>query len=66
MIIEVEVQQKYGKPRFYPISDDAKILTKLLDRPTLTADHLDLCQEHGWSVEIKAPKYDLKQFLKSK
>lgn len=64
MKIEVEVQQKYGKPRFYPRSNDALFLAKLMDKPTLTADHLQLCNEHGWEVEIKAPKYELKQFLR--
>lgn len=64
MKIEVTVQQKYGKPRFYPSSDDAHFLTSLIGKPTLTAEHLQLCNGYGWQVEIKAPKYELKQFLK--
>jgi hypothetical protein len=64
MKIEVEIHQKYGKPRFYPRSDDAHFLAKLIDKPTLTATHLEMCNGYGWEVEIKAPKYELKQFLK--
>lgn len=63
MIIEVEIQQKYGKPRFYPISDDAKTLTDLLDRPTLTKEHLSKCKKAGWEVSIKAPAYRIEDFI---
>ena len=64
MKIEVEVHQRYGKPRFYPANDDAKFLTSLLGKPTLTTEHLEQCNAHGWDVVISAPKYELKQFLK--
>jgi hypothetical protein len=64
MQIEVEYHERYGKPRFYPSNDDSRFLAKLLDKPTLTAAQLELCDSYGWPVEIKAPKYDLKQFRK--
>jgi hypothetical protein len=65
MKIEVEIHQKYGKPRFYPANNEAQFIAKLLDKPTLTAAQLELCDGYGWDVEIKSPKYDLKQFIKS-
>jgi len=65
MKIEVEVHQKYGKPRFYPANDDAKFITRLIGSPTLTTAHLTACDEWGWEIDIKSPKYELKQFIKS-
>lgn len=63
MIIDVEIQQKYGKPRFYPISSDAKVLTDLIGKPTLTKEHLSKCKAAGWEVNIKAPEYRIEDFV---
>ncbi len=64
MQIEVEVRQNYGKPRFYPISDDAHFLANLIGKPTLSAKILEMCDAYKWVVEIRSPKYELKHFLK--
>lgn len=64
MIIEVEVKQRYGKPRFYPISDQAKLLTDLIGKPTLTTEHLAKCKAAGYEINIRAPSYTLEDFVK--
>jgi len=63
MIIEVEVKQKYGKPRFYPISSYAKLLTELMGKPTLTTEHLAKCRKAGFQISIKAPEYRVEDFI---
>jgi len=63
MIIEVEVQQKYGKPRFYPVSSYAKLLTELIGKPTLTPEHLAKCKKAGFEINIKAPEYKVEDFI---
>lgn len=63
MQIVVEIQSVWGKKRFYPLSEDAKTLTELLKKPTLTIDHLTICKKAGWVVEIHNKILDLDDFL---
>lgn len=59
MEIEVKLKRLYGKDRFYPESNDAKLLCKILDRPTITKEELKLAKEGGWSVLVKVEEYQL-------
>lgn len=63
MIIEVEPKKVFGPDRFYPVSDEAKALCRLLKKPTLTLEHLQICEETGWKVEIVTPKFTLQDFV---
>jgi len=63
MIIAVEPEKIFGKERFYPVSDEAKTLCKMLKKPTLTLEHLQICEEAGWKVEIVVPKFTLQDFV---
>ena len=55
--IGVTYRSAYGHRRFYPKSDDAKILCELLGSKTLTERELRICKEGGWDVEIYEPRH---------
>jgi hypothetical protein len=57
--IEVLLRRVYGNERFYPASQDAKVLCDLLKAHTLTKEQLKLCKESGWGVVIKTEEYNL-------
>lgn len=49
----------YGKTRYYPINETAKIICKLMKKKTLTKDQLKLCDEGGWNVDVQYPEFSL-------
>ena len=58
--IEVVYRKVYGNRRFYPKSQDAKLICTLLGSKTLTEKDLRACKEGGWEVQIIEPKYVLR------
>ena len=64
MNIEVQHKNHYGKQLFYPLSDDAKFLCKVIGKNAFTIRHLSLFEEHGWDVKLTAITQTLKEYLK--
>jgi hypothetical protein len=58
--VKIEVFRKvaYGKERFYPLNDDAKFMTDVIGRPSLTRRQLNLFKVRGWEITLKTPQYD--------
>ncbi len=57
--VEVLMKKVYGNERFYPCSEDAKIICHLLSATTLTRTQLKYCRDSGWHVSIKTEEYSL-------
>lgn len=55
--IDVLLRRVYGNERFYPISEDAKVVTNLMQVQTLTKDQLKFCKDSGWQVSVKTEEY---------
>lgn len=53
MIVEFIAKKVYGTEYYYPVSNDAEALCKLIKRPTLTRDQLKICKGAGWVVKQK-------------
>lgn len=51
MRIEYRAENVYGRELFYPTSDDALMIAKLLKRKTILAEELDILEAAGHSVE---------------
>lgn len=66
MNIVVLFKKIYGKELFYPVSDAAKLLTKITGRPTLSKQQLRVCLEAGWSVSLAQETLDIDDFLRVK
>lgn len=49
-IIEVQVKSVYGQDRIYPINDQAKRMTDLLGRKTLTSADISKIKDMGFKV----------------
>lgn len=49
--IEFLSKKAYGRTFHYPISNDAKILCKIIKRTTLTNEQLKICKDGGWDVK---------------
>jgi hypothetical protein len=60
-ILEVLVKKVYGNERFYPASEDSKLICKLMKVTTFTKQQLRMCQNSGWRVMIKTEEYDLEK-----
>jgi len=58
MKIEIVRKVAYGMERFYPLNNDAKFLTEIVGRPSLTRRQLKLIKEWGWEIVLKTPEYD--------
>lgn len=52
MKIIVREKRIYGRLFFYPVSDDAEWITRLLGKPTLLKKQIRLCIERGWEVKV--------------
>lgn len=48
--IEVQVKSVYGQDRIYPINDQAKRMTDLLGRKTLTSADINKIKDMGFKV----------------
>jgi hypothetical protein len=57
--LEVLVKKVYGNERFYPVSNDAKMVCELMKTTTLTRDQLRFCKDGGWRVTVKSEEYSL-------
>lgn len=57
--LEVLVKKVYGNERFYPVSEDAKMICELMRVTTLTKDQLKYCRDGGWKVAVKTEEYSL-------
>ena len=64
MNIVVSFKKIYGKELFYPVSDDAKLLTRITGRPTLLKHQLRECLEAGWTVSLVQETLNLNDFLR--
>lgn len=51
MLIQYTQKMICGRQHYYPLSDDAKTICKLIKRPTLTSGHLQVCNDAGWKLE---------------
>ncbi len=58
MKIEIIRKFAYGRERFYPISDDAKFMTEVIGRPSLTRRQLNLFKKRQWEIVLKIPQHD--------
>lgn len=65
MNIVVSFKKIYGKELFYPVSDDAKLLTRITGRPTLLKHQLRVCLEAGWTVSLVQETLNLNDFLRA-
>ncbi len=59
VLIEVLVERVYGIERFYPYNDNAKLLSKITKRPTLTKKQLMMIKQAGWQVIARYKDYVL-------
>ena len=64
MNIVVSFKKVYGKELFYPVSDAAKLLTRITGRPTLSKHQLKICLEAGWAVCLAQEKLNIDDFLR--
>ncbi len=66
MIIHVTAKNNYGKTSFYPVSDDAILLAKIIGKPSLSKRQLEICLEAGWEVEIVEKRVSFKEYINNK
>ena len=66
MNIVVSFKKIWGKELFYPVSNDAILLTKLTGRPTILKSQLITCREAGWKVTLIQETLNLDEYLKVK
>ncbi len=59
--IEFFAKRLYGSEYYYPASPDALTVCKLINKPTLTLEHLRICKEAGWDVKQKTVIQQQKQ-----
>ncbi len=59
MKIEVSLEKGYGRDRFYPENEDAKLICKLVNQKVLTKEQMRIIKEGGWDFEIKLKQYNL-------
>lgn len=55
MDITVTPKNIWGKELFYPVSDDAKFLADLMERPAFLKRHLKKCDGYGWDISVIYP-----------
>lgn len=62
MNIVLEYRYAWGKDLFYPVSNDAQFIAKLIGRTALQKKHVKLCSQHErWRVELR--QKDLNEFI---
>jgi hypothetical protein len=52
MLIEVEVRDVYGQPKYYPVCDKAKLFTEIAGMKTLPIDILKKIEMLGYRVAV--------------
>lgn len=65
MNIVVLFKKIYGKELFYPVSEDAKLLTRITGRPTILKNQLKICVEAGWTVSMVQKTINLDDYLRN-
>ncbi len=62
-MIEIKVKYKtiWGKDRFMPVNDIAKVIASLVGNQTLTREQLIICKNAGWKIKI--PNMDVDRYL---
>lgn len=56
--IEVMLRKVYGNERFYPVNEDAQVVTELMKVQTLTKEQLRFCKDKGWHVVVRTEEYN--------
>lgn len=59
MNLLVFAKDVYGKTRYYPLNDPAKVICNLMKKKTLSKNHLKICDEAGWSVDVQYPEFSI-------
>jgi len=62
-IVQIEVVDHYGTPRYYPICENAKKFAKIAKTKTLTMDALRVITSLGYFVKMQEPKRELDSLL---
>jgi hypothetical protein len=52
MMIEVEVRDVYGQPKYYPVCDKAKLFAEIAGMKTLPLDILKKIEMLGYRVAV--------------
>jgi hypothetical protein len=52
MLIEVEVRDVYGQPKYYPVCDKAKLFAEIAGMKTLPPDILKKIEMLGYRVTV--------------
>jgi hypothetical protein len=52
MMIEVEVRDVYGQPKYYPVCDKAKLFAEIAGMKTLPIDILKKIEMLGYRVAV--------------
>jgi hypothetical protein len=52
MLIEVEVRDVYGQPKYYPVCDKAKLFAEIAGMKTLPIDILKKIEMLGYRVAV--------------
>lgn len=64
MKIIVSFKKVWGKELFYPQSDDAKLIAKIIGRPSFVKSQLKLFVQAGWDVKVTQEPFKLDEYLK--
>ena len=59
MKVEVQLKREFGRERFYPLSDDAKIMCEIFNATTLTKGQLKKLRDRGHEVAVQIEQYSL-------
>ena len=51
--LTVEIKNHFGNERIYPVSDEAKLLARLVGSKTFTRESIALAKELGFSFQVK-------------
>lgn len=49
----------YGKTRYYPINDIAKIICAIAKKKTFSLEQIKICDSAGWDINIQYPQIEL-------
>lgn len=63
MKIIVSFKKVWGKELFYPISSDAKLLAKMIGRPSFVKSQIKLFLEAKWDVKVEQEPFNLHEYL---
>ncbi len=55
MSFDFEMRVEYGNLRYFPLSEDAKLLLELMNRKVLHHAEIKLMRMGGWDVEVNEP-----------